>query len=129
MTRTQVLQEIRTEDRYKVHRMFRTRVDGESAGGILTPQVNSAAEDNGMSLAERLDAIREAGAKRVPAEKRAVMGAATQALRDAGISDGFIKVGDSLPEFALDNAHGQVVQSADLLNRSVVVLTVFRGHW
>jgi len=129
MTRTQVLQEIRTEDRYKVHRMFRTRVDGESAGGILTPQVNSAAEDNGMSLAERLDAIREAGAKRVPAEKRAVMGAATQALRDAGISDGFIKVGDSLPEFALDNAHGQVVRSADLLNRSVVVLTVFRGHW
>lgn len=82
-----------------------------------------------MSLAERLDAIREAGAKRVPAEKRAVMGAATQALRDSGISDGFIKVGDSLPEFALDNAHGQVVRSADLLNRSVVVLTVFRGHW
>ena len=82
-----------------------------------------------MSLAERLDAIREAGAKRIPAEKRAVMGAATQALRDSGIADDFIKVGDSLPAFALDNAHGQVVRSADLLNRSAVVLTVFRGHW
>ena len=82
-----------------------------------------------MSLAERLDAIREAGAKRIPAEKRAVMGAATQALRDSGITDGFIKVGDSLPAFALDNAHGRVVRSADLLNRSAVVLTVFRGHW
>ena len=82
-----------------------------------------------MSLAERLDAIREAGAKRVPAEKSAVMGAATRALRDSGIESGFIKVGDPLPEFALDNARGQVVRSAELLNRGTVVLTVFRGHW
>lgn len=82
-----------------------------------------------MSLAERLDAIREAGAKRIPAEKGAVMGAATQALRDSGIEGGFVKVGDRLPEFALDNSQGQVVRSADLLNRGTVVLTVFRGHW
>ena len=82
-----------------------------------------------MSLAERLDAIREAGAKRIPADKRAVMGAATQALRDSGISDRFIKVGDALPEFALDGPLGQAVRSADLLNRGTVVLTVFRGHW
>ena len=82
-----------------------------------------------MSLAERLDAIREAGAKRIPAEKSAVMGAATQALHDSGIANGFIRVGDSLPEFALDNARGQVVRSADLLHQGAVVLTVFRGHW
>ena len=82
-----------------------------------------------MSLGERLDAIREAGAKRIPAEKRAVMGATARTLRDSGIESGFIKVGDPLPEFALDNAQGQIVRSADLLNRSAVVLTVFRGHW
>ena len=82
-----------------------------------------------MSLARKLDAIREAGAKRIPAEKRAVMGAALQALRDSGIESGFIKVGDRLPDFALGNARGQVVRSADLLNRGAVVLTVFRGHW
>ena len=82
-----------------------------------------------MSLAAKLDAIREAGAKRLAAEKRAVMGAATQALRDSGIADGFIKVGDTLPEFALDSARGQVVRSADLTARGAVVLTVFRGHW
>ena len=82
-----------------------------------------------MSLAERLDAIRTAGAKRVPAEKRAIMGAATQALRDSGIGDGFIKVGDPLPRFALANAQGRMVHSADLLERGAVVLTVFRGHW
>ena len=82
-----------------------------------------------MSLGERLDAIRAAGAKRIPVEKRAVMGAATQALRESGIDRGFIKVGDPLPKFTLDNARGQVVRSADLLSRGAVVLTVFRGHW
>ena len=82
-----------------------------------------------MSLAQRLDAIREAGAKRIPAEKRAVMASATRALRDSGIADGFIKVGDRLPEFALRNARGQMVRSVDLFNRGAVVLTVFRGHW
>ena len=82
-----------------------------------------------MSLARKLDSIREAGAKRIPAEKRAVMASAMQALRDSDIARGFIRVGDPLPEFALGNARGEVVRSADLLNRGAVVLTVFRGHW
>ena len=82
-----------------------------------------------MSLARKLDSIREAGAKRIPAEKRAVMASAMQALRDSDIARGFIRVGAPLPEFALGNARGEIVRSADLLNRSAVVLTVFRGHW
>ena len=82
-----------------------------------------------MSLAERLDAIREAGAKRIPPEKRVVMGAALQRLRDSGIAAGFVTAGDPLPEFELADARGQIVRSADLLNRGAVVLTVFRGHW
>ena len=82
-----------------------------------------------MNLAEKLDAIRESGTRRIAADKRAVMGAANQALRDSGIERGFVRVGEPLPEFALGNARGQVVRSADLLNRGTVVLTVFRGHW
>ena len=82
-----------------------------------------------MSLAERLDTIREAGAKRIPPEKRMVMGTALQRLRDSGIAGGFIKTGDPLPAFELADTRGQLVRSADLLNRSAVVLTVFRGHW
>ena len=82
-----------------------------------------------MSLAERLDAIREAGTKRIPAEKRTVMGAALQRLRDSGIAAGFIRAGDPLPAFELADTRSQVVRSADLLNRGAVVLTVFRGHW
>ena len=57
------------------------------------------------------------------------MGGATQELRDSGIMDGVIKVGDTLPPFSLSNANGETVSSADLLAKGALVLTVFRGHW
>lgn len=82
-----------------------------------------------MSLAEQLDAMREASAKKMPAEKRAVMGQATVDLRESGILDGVAKPGDRLPEFSLRNAHGVEVHSADLLGQGAVVLSVFRGTW
>ena len=82
-----------------------------------------------MTLAEKLTAIREAGAKRIPAEKRAVMGQATQDLRASGIMDGVIKVGDALPAFALQNQNGVEVSSAGILSKGPMVLTVFRGSW
>lgn len=82
-----------------------------------------------MSLAEKLDALREAGGKRIGEEKRAVMRGATEDLRQSGILDGAAKVGDAFPSFALNNADGELVRSSDLLGRGAVVLTVFRGAW
>ena len=82
-----------------------------------------------MTLAEKLDALREGAKKRVPEEKRANMGRATADLRASGILDGVSGVGKPLPAFSLTNARGQVVQSADLLAMGAVVLTVFRGSW
>lgn len=82
-----------------------------------------------MSLAEKLAEISAAGAKRMPEEVRATMGKATQELRESGIMDKTIKVGDTLPAFSLENANGEMVNSADLLSKGAVVLTVFRGHW
>ncbi len=82
-----------------------------------------------MSLAEQLDAMREASGKRIPADKRVVMGQATVDLRESGILHGVAKPGDRLPEFSLRNAHGVEVHSADLLGQGAVVLSVFRGTW
>ena len=82
-----------------------------------------------MSLEEKLAEIRAAGAKRIPEDKRAVMGRATQELRDSGIMDRVIKIGDALPAFALANADGETVSSADLLARGPLVVSVYRGHW
>ncbi len=82
-----------------------------------------------MSLEEKLAGIRAAGAKRIPEDKRAVMGRATQELRDSGIMDRVIKVGDALPAFSLANADGETVSSVDLLARGPLVVSVYRGHW
>lgn len=82
-----------------------------------------------MSLAAKLDSIREAGGKRIPEDKRAIMGQATAELRESGIMDGVPKVGDQLPEFSLVNAQGVEIHSDDLLSQGAVVLTVFRGVW
>ena len=82
-----------------------------------------------MSLQEKLAEISAAGAKRMPEEVRATMGKATQELRESGILDRTIKVGDTLPAFSLENADGAMINSADLLSKGAVVLTVFRGHW
>ena len=82
-----------------------------------------------MTLAEKLDTIRAGGAKRIPPEKRAIMVRATEDLRASGILDRVAKVGDDLPPFNLQNAYGKGVQSAGLLGKGTVVLTVFRGSW
>ena len=82
-----------------------------------------------MSLAERLDAIRAGAATRIPEEKRAIMGAATNTLRKSGILDGVPKAGDRLPGFSLKDANGIEMHSADLLAKGPLVLTFFRGTW
>lgn len=82
-----------------------------------------------MSLEEQLAKLREASAKKVPEDKRAIMGAAVKELMESGIMDTAIKVGDPLPPFALKNADGVEVSSAALLAQGPLVLTVFRGHW
>ena len=82
-----------------------------------------------MSLEEKLAAIREGAKKRLPEELRAEMGRATRELRESGILDRAIKVGDGLPGFRLANRAGHTVSSAALLAAGPLVLTVFRGSW
>ena len=82
-----------------------------------------------MSLESKLAAIREGAVKRIPEDKRKAMGAATQALRESGIMNGVARVGNSLPAFTLANRNGESVNSAELLARGPLVLTVFRGSW
>ena len=82
-----------------------------------------------MTLAERLDTIRQGADKRIPPDKRVIMHRATEDLRRSGIMDRVIKIGAALPPFALPNAYGQEVRSAELLAKGPLVLTFFRGGW
>ena len=82
-----------------------------------------------MALEDTLKGIREASAKRIPADKAAIMHRATEELRASSIRDRVIKAGDPLPPFALPNAYEQELRSADVLAKGPLVLTFFRGSW
>ncbi len=82
-----------------------------------------------MPLAEKLDAIREASAKRTSIDNRPMMGRAITDLRWSEILDDVPKVGDPLPDFSPKNAQGVELHQPDLLSQSAVVLTIFRGVW
>ena len=82
-----------------------------------------------MSLESELSKIREWAKEKIPAENREHMLAEVAKLRDSGILNNTIKVGDTLPPFALKNERDETISSGELLAQSGVVLTVFRGHW
>ena len=81
------------------------------------------------TLAERLDRLRASFAEKIPAEAKAVMAGAEEALRASGIMDGIPAVGSPLPAFALPDTEGSTADSAALLAKGPLVLTFYRGVW
>jgi len=82
-----------------------------------------------MPLREQLDARRCAAKDRFSPEDLAIMRRATVDLRDSGILDRALKVGDSAPVWELPRADGSTPRSHDLLTKGPLVLTFFRGVW
>lgn len=82
-----------------------------------------------MSLAEKLQKIREGAKERIPEEVRLLMQKANKELGDSGILDRALNVGDTLPSFNLVNIKGEAVASSELLTEGNLVLTFYRGVW
>jgi hypothetical protein len=82
-----------------------------------------------MTLAERLDEIREGAKARIPHERRAIMQRAVDDLRSSGAVDRVVKVGQKAPDFVGRSAAGRLVKLSELLVRGPVVLGFFRGRW
>ncbi len=82
-----------------------------------------------MKLQEKLDALRENFEKQVPPESLALMHRATDDLRNSGIMDRAVKVGDKAPDFTLKNTSGQEVSLSQLLSKGPVILGFYRGRW
>lgn len=82
-----------------------------------------------MSLKEILDAHREASAKRIPADKAAIMKGHIAAQRASGALQKVVSVGQKAPAFAGVSHDGRAIESTELLQRGPLVLSFFRGHW
>jgi hypothetical protein len=82
-----------------------------------------------LSLEEKLAAVREGAAKRIPPERLAIMHRATDNLRNSGAMDRVIKAGAPAPDFTLNDQNGNPVTLSALAARGPVVMSVFRGFW
>ena len=80
-------------------------------------------------LQDRLDAIRRGFEKQVPPEALEIMHRATRELGEQVAQQPGLGLGDAAPPFRLPDQDGKTVDSAELLARGPLVLTLFRGHW
>lgn len=80
-------------------------------------------------LQDQLDDITANTRTLVQPERLAVNDRAIEELFASGIEQKILPVGAKAPEFALKDAAGRMVKSADLLALGPVVLDFFRGRW
>jgi peroxiredoxin len=81
------------------------------------------------TLQDQLDEITANTRHLVQAERMAVGERAVQELFASGIEDRILPVGALAPDFALNDAAGRLVRSADLLALGPFVIKFFRGRW
>lgn len=82
-----------------------------------------------MRLQEELDAYRKSFEAQAPKDVLEIMHRATEGLRNSGILERAVKVGDRAPDFSLRNTRGQEVTLRQLLSKGPVVLSFYRGRW
>jgi hypothetical protein len=82
-----------------------------------------------MSLKAELKSLRERAESKRPPEIVASMHRAVDELRASGAPDRVLRVGESMPPFALPDGEERIVDSAALLAKGPLVVTFYRGRW
>jgi hypothetical protein len=82
-----------------------------------------------MALQDKLNEHKANFEKNAPPEALEVMHRATADLRNSGILDRTLTVGDTAPEFELENTSGELIRSKDILSDRLMVLIFYRGKW
>ncbi len=82
-----------------------------------------------MSLKEKIDKLKEGFKTKAPRDAQQIIHRATEDLKNSGIMDHVVKVGDKAPDFTLKNTADQDVSLHTLLGDGPVVLTFYRGKW
>ena len=89
----------------------------------------SAQQSDRRSLHEIYAGRKELIAKYVPAEIQGAHACVIDELKRSGMTDRALKPGGPAPEFALTDHNGQLLRSAELLERGSLVICFFRGRW
>jgi peroxiredoxin len=82
-----------------------------------------------MSLSQTLLELSRRHMAELPPHERAEIEDELDRLRMMRVAEDGLGVGDSLPDFALEDGAGRTWTSAELLDRGPLVLALFRGGW
>ena len=82
-----------------------------------------------MSLKAKIDAYKKDFKTRVPRAAQDLMHRATEDLKNSGIMQRTVKVGQPAPDFTLENTDGTAVSLSALCAEGPVVVTFYRGAW
>lgn len=82
-----------------------------------------------IPLSRRLAQRAEESRRELPEIYYKILRKSVAYLRDSGLFDGALKVGETLPRFHLQNAAKVFVDSHELLARGPLVVSFFRGDW
>jgi len=80
-------------------------------------------------LKEKLAAMAQQTAEKLPAEAMAVVQSTTQAVAESIATRAIPKVGGELPGFKLSDSQGNTFDSGDHVGAGHLVVTFFRGGW
>jgi hypothetical protein len=82
-----------------------------------------------MGLQDKLDEYKKSFLEKAPPNAVEVMQRATKDLKNSGILEKVLKVGEFAPEFSLPDENGNLVELKDLLTHGPVVISFYRGLW
>ena len=82
-----------------------------------------------MGLQNKLDEYKKSFLEKAPPDAVKVIQKATEDLKNSGILDKVLKVGESAPKFSLPDENGNLVELKGLLAQGPVVISFYRGIW
>lgn len=82
-----------------------------------------------QTLESQLQDRQKASGAKSDADTKTAYAAGIQAVRDSGVTEKAVQVGQKAPDFELKNAKGETVKLSTLLAGGPVVLTWYRGGW
>lgn len=91
--------------------------------------LTAVASENDATLTEQLQERKAAYQKRAPKSRMEMVKAAIQELRNSGILESALNIGDKAPDFILKDPLGKEVVLSELLAEGPVILTWYRGNW
>jgi peroxiredoxin len=82
-----------------------------------------------MNLEAQLKNVTDSFRQKAPPEAFAKMEAATIKLAESKLGEQALQAGQRMPDFALPDAAGKLVNSADLRAGGPLLISFYRGHW